>query len=294
MGKGKKTHNRSSMARKPARRPIRVHARGPQPKAAVPRQSAQLSLSIEATIRRFAADPSPPNTLRLAPGLSTGERRLVHLLALALGLRSASCGSGDARRTVLRKGGLFRCPDCAASFWDWSSCLAHCKEHRHGGSRKRLQQRCAISRGVACDVVGARQSGAKRGRERSGWPDFPDHELIMAAPPGEELLAAPIGKRRRRCTSLSAESKQKRDASREAKRQRSQAEALARRREAAAAAIAVASAASPLDENNRGHWLLTNLGWEPGAGLGAAEAGGVELVSALLPAQSSRQGLGYG
>ena len=65
------------------------------------------------------------------------------MLALALGLRSFSCGSGDARRTVLRKGGAFRCPDCAASFWDWSDCLAHCTEHRHGGARKRLQQRCA-------------------------------------------------------------------------------------------------------------------------------------------------------
>ena len=291
----KKTHNNRSSgvsSRRPTRRPTRVHAR-PQPKAAAPRQRAQLCLSVEATIRRFAADPSPPNTLRLAPGLVTGERRLVHLLALALGLRSFSCGSGDARRTVLRKGGAFRCPDCAASFWDWSDCLAHCTEHRHGGARKRLQQRCAVSRSVACDAVGSRQSGAKRGRERSGWPDFPDHELIVAAQLGEELLTLPVGKRRRRSSSSSAESKEKRAASREAKRQRSQAEALVRRREAADTAIADAAAASPLDENNRGHWLLTNLGWEPGAGLGAAEAGGVELVSALLAAQSSRQGLGY-
>lgn len=286
----KRQHRPGLSSRRPTRRPTRVHAR-PQPKKSVPQQSAQLCLSVQATIRRFAADPSPPHTLRLAPGLVTGERRLVHLLALALGLRSFSCGSGDARRTVLRKGGAFHCPDCSAAFWDWGDCLAHCTEHRHGGARKRLQQRCAIVRSVAHDAVGARQSGAKRGRERSGWPDFPDHELMMSVQPADEEL--PIGKRRRRASSA-AEAKQKRAASREAKRQRSQAEALVRRREAAATAIADAASAPPLDVNNRGHWLLTNLGWEPGAGLGAAEAGGVELVSAMLSAQSSRHGLGYG
>ena len=68
---------------------------------------------------------------------------------------------------------------------------------------------------------------------------------------------------------------------------------VADRNAAASAAIATAAAAAPLDASNRGHWLLTNLGWSPGVGLGAAGKGAVELVSATVAAQSNRQGLGH-
>ena len=77
-----------------------------------------------------------------------------------------------------------------------------------------------------------------------------------------------------------------------ARREASRRAATAERDAAASAAIANANAAAPLDASNRGHWLLTNLGWSPGVGLGAAEKGAVELVSATVAAQSSRRGLG--
>ena len=48
----------------------------------------------------------------------------------------------------------------------------------------------------------------------------------------------------------------------------------------------------PLDGANRGYAMLQALGWAPGDGLGAAGTGVVQPLSATLPMQKSRRGLG--
>ena len=262
------------------------------------RERPSLSASVEGAVRSFAEDPlTPPHTLKLAVALSAFERRSVHLLATALGLRSRSCGQADSRRVVLHKGGDYKCPDCGATFWAWAACLAHCREQAHGGDTRRLQQRCKVGgvrAAAAAKPPAARppQSDSsaelKRAiaRRRKGWPPMPGDS------PADELPPLPSARRggRKRRPGAAAAAAALRDEARASRRSDRQAGKGA----STAAAIATAAAAPPLDASNRGHWLLTNLGWSPGAGLGAAEAGGVELVSALLPAQASRQGLGLG
>ena len=297
---------RHSNRRRPRKRPIGVKAR-PMPPKPSRDPPPTISGAVEDAVRRFAQDLELPSVLKLPAEPLIAARRQVHRLATTLGLRSRSCGLGRARRVVLQKGGDFRCPDCCVTFWEWSACLAHCRETSHGGGDKRLQQRCAVGGSRRPPTVGvarvarvapsgfAQHGGTRRPR---GWPPMPGDSPADDLPPLPPPPPIGIGKRWRRRRSLGAQEAEaalrvEARTSRRADRQAGRTAAAADRDAVAAAAIATAAAAAPLDASNRGHWLLTNLGWSPGVGLGAAGKGAVELVSALLPAQTSRQGLGH-
>ena len=291
--------------RRRRKRPIGVKARPMPPKPCQNEPLPAISSAVEDAVRCFAQDPELPSVLKLPAEPLAAARRQVHRLAAALGLSSRSCGLGRARRVVLRKGGNFRCPDCSLTFWAWSACLAHCRATRHGGGDKRLQQRCAVARSRRPQAVRVSRPAPSRfaqhgsGQSRpGGWPPMPgdsptdDLPQLPPAPPGRG-----IGKRWRRRRSAGSQEAEaalrvEARACRSARREAGRRAATAERDAAASAAIANANAAAPLDASNRGHWLLTNLGWSPGVGLGAAEKGAVELVSATVAAQSSRRGLG--
>ena len=299
---------RHSNRRRPRKRPIGVKAR-PMPPKPSRDPPPTISGAVEDAVRHFAQDLELPSVLKLPAEPLIAARRQVHRLATALGLRSRSCGLGRARRVVVRKGGDFRCPDCSVTFWAWSACLAHCRGTRHGGGDKRLQQRCAVAgsrRPPAVKVARVARAAHSRlaqhgsGQSRpGGWPpmpgDSPADYLPQLPPPPPSRGIGKRWRRRRSVGSQEAEAALRVEARacRSVRREAGRSAATADRNAAASAAIATAAAAAPLDASNRGHWLLTNLGWSPGVGLGAAGKGAVELVSATVAAQSSRQGLGH-
>lgn len=291
---------------RPRKRPIGVKARPMPPKLSRKEPPPAISSAVEDALRCFAQDPELSSVLKLPAEPLIAARRQVHRLATALGLRSRSCGLGRARRVVLRKGGDFRCPDCSLTFWAWSACLAHCRATGHGGGDKRLQQRCAVAGSRRPPAVRvARPAPSRLARHGSGqsrpggWPpmpgDSPADDLPQLPPPPPSRGIGKRWRRRRSAGSQEAEAALRVEARacRSARREAGRSAATADRNAVASAAIATAAAAAPLDASNRGHWLLTNLGWSPGVGLGAAGKGAVELVSATVAAQSNRQGLGH-
>mmetsp|Transcript_3225 Transcript_3225/g.7303 ORF Transcript_3225/g.7303 Transcript_3225/m.7303 type:complete len:172 (-) Transcript_3225:213-728(-) len=50
----------------------------------------------------------------------------------------------------------------------------------------------------------------------------------------------------------------------------------------------------PLNESNKGHQMLTRLGWVPGSGLGAQACGATVPIAQLLASQRHTRGLGNG